>query len=269
MARTEDAEPALPYIPRTYRSTESAPCTFWTSPHEADEHLRRLRSWTLDATLFLSEALGLRAARRLHVVSFQTNEEARRSLGREVPATMALAPYAGDTDCLVVVQSAGADPQRMGGILVHEIAHQLIAEKTGSTKLLGDENRFMNISTWLNEGLAELLRFQFLHDEARIEGALGEFERRRDALTWREVDRLLDDLDGTRRADAFVRATGAVAWLARQAGVGALFERLLTVDGAVVPSSLCAAPALRPARELLSSRALQRRPLIGKARGAP
>ncbi|MDD5263436.1 MAG: hypothetical protein PHU43_01195 [Candidatus Bipolaricaulis sp.] len=247
----------VPYVPRTYRRTESTLCTFWTSPREAGEHLRHLRSWTVDAARFLSETLGFRPTRRLHVVSFQTNEEARRFLGREVPPTMALAPYAGDTHCLVAVQSADADarnddPQRMRGILVHEIAHQLIAEKTGSTKRLGDANRLVRCSTWLNEGLAELLRFHFLRDMTRIEDTRAEFERAQDALTWRDVDHLLDDLDGGRRAAAFVRATGAVAWVAQDAGVAALFECLPAVDGAVVPSSVCAVSALRRARELLS-----------------
>jgi hypothetical protein len=132
----------------------------------------------------------------------------------------------------------------MGGVLVHEMAHQLIAEKTGSAKRLCDGNRFVNVSTWLYEGLAELLRFQSLHDAARIEGALGEFERARDALTWRDVDRLLADLDGDRRA---------AAWLAREAGVAALCERLLTVDSAVAPDSRCAMSTLRPPSALLSS----------------
>ncbi len=257
MTRKGHVETDLPYVPRTYRRSESTPCTFWTSPREAGEHLRRLRSWTLDATLFLSKALGFQPSRRLHVVSFLTNEEARRFLGREVLPTMALAPYAGDTDCLVVVQSAeadpwNADPARMRGILVHEIAHQLIAEKTGSTKLLGDENRFMNISTWLNEGLAELLRFRLLHNTARIEGALGEFERAQDALTWRDVDQFLDDLGADRRAAAFDRATGAVAWLAHEAGVAALFDRLNLVNRAVDPDSGCAVSTLRPVSALLS-----------------
>ncbi|MEN6369039.1 MAG: hypothetical protein ABFD77_04985 [Thermotogota bacterium] len=258
MARKEQDEPALPYVPRTYRRDESAPFVLWTSPCETGEHRACLRSWAFDAMSFLSEALGFRPSRRLHVVSFRTNEEARLSLGREVPSAMALAPYAGEADCLVVVQSASvdsrnADPDRMRGILVHEMAHQLIAERTGSTKLLGDGNRCVNVSTWLNEGLAELLRFQFLHDAARIEGALGEFERARDILTWRDVDGLLDDLDADRRAEAFVRATGAVAWLAREAGVVMLFDRLAVVDHAVAPNSGCAVPALRPVLRRLSA----------------
>ncbi len=259
MTRKEQVGPALPYVPQTYRRSESPPCTFWTSPSEAGEYLRLLRSWTFDATSFLSGALGFQPSRRLHVVSFRTNEEARLSLGRKVSPTMALAPYAGEADCLVVVQSAEADPRnaapaRMRGILVHEIAHQLVAERAGSRKRLGDGNRFMNVSTWLDEGLAELLRFQFLHDAARIEGARGEFERVRDALTWRDVDRLLDDLDADRRAEAFRRATGAVAWLAREAGVAAFFNQLTVLDRAVAPASDCAVSALRPALSLLSIR---------------
>lgn len=178
MTRKGQVETALPYVPQTYRRSESPPCTFWTSPREAGKRRRRLRSWTFDATSFLSETLGFQPSRRLHVVSFRTNAEARLSLGREVPPTMALAPYAGETDCLVVVQSAEADPRnadpaRMRGILVHEIAHQLVAEKTGSTKLLGDGNRFMNISTWLSEGFAELLRFQFLPGRGESRGRSG------------------------------------------------------------------------------------------------
>jgi hypothetical protein len=258
VAREAHTQPALPYVPRTYRRRESTPCTFWVSPSGDDDLLRDLRSWTVDATSFLSETLGFQPSRRLHVVLFRTNEEARVSLGREVSPTMALAPFAGEADCLVVVQSAEADPQnadpeRMRGILVHEIAHQFVAERTGSRKVLGDGNRLVNVSTWLNEGLAELLRLQFLRDAARIEGALGEFATAKDAVTWREVDRFLDDLGAGRRAEAFVWATGAVAWLARRAGVAALFSQLTAVQREVTSDSRCAPSALRAALRLLSA----------------
>jgi hypothetical protein len=206
----------------------------------------------------LSEVLEFRASRRLHVVSFLTNEEARRVLDREVSATMALAPYAGETACLVVVQSPAADlqnadPIRMTGTPVHEIAHQFVAKKTGATKRLGDGNRSMRVSAWLNEGLAELVRYAFLKDAARMDGALREFQNASDRLTWREIGRLLDDLADQRRAKVFGRATGAVAELARKVEVPRPFDRLLDIDRSVPSDAVCAVPSLEDARRLLFS----------------
>lgn len=60
----------------------------------------------------------------------------------------------------------------MTGTLVHEIAHRFAAEKTGSIKQLGDGDRSMHVSAWLNEGLAELLCYTFLKDAARMDAAL-------------------------------------------------------------------------------------------------
>jgi hypothetical protein len=192
------------------------------------------------------------------VVSFLTSEEACGTLDRRVPATMALAPYAGETVCLVVVQSPAADPQNadtihMMGTLVHEIAHQFVAEKTGSTKRLGDGDRSMHVLAWLNGGLAELLRCTFLKDAARMDAALRESRNASDRLTWREIGRLLDDLADQRRADAFVRATEAVAELARKVEIPQLFDRLLDIDRSVPSDAVCAVPSLEDARRLLFS----------------
>ena len=179
-------------MPQGYLSAPSDPCILWTSPREAIGHRTCLLSWVTDAAEFPSEVLEFRASRGLHVVSFLTNEEARCALDRDIPATMALAPYAGETACLVVVQSPtvdlqNADPIRMTGTLVHEIAHQFAAEKTASTRRLGDGNRSMHVLAWLNGGLAELLRYTFLNDAARTDAALREFQNAGDRLTWREI----------------------------------------------------------------------------------
>jgi len=218
----------------------------------------RLQSWIDDAADFLYRTLALRLHRRLHVVSFLTNEEARRVLDRPIPATMALAPYAGDRACLIVVQSPTASPEnaipnRMRGILVHEIAHQHVAERTGSEKLLGDRNRSMNVSAWLNEGLAELLRWRFLEDAARIAAAEAAFRRANGSLTWSELSDRLEDLDDGRRGEAFTRAAGATAWLARPAGIRRLFDRLPDVDRIVPTHEPCARETLAGALRLLVS----------------
>ncbi|MDD5647077.1 MAG: hypothetical protein PHW86_07890, partial [Candidatus Bipolaricaulis sp.] len=80
MGHERRAEPDLPYVPRSYRSTRSDACVLWTSYHEVGDHRACLQAWIHDAAGFLSRVLAFQPHRRLHVVSFLTNEEARRAL---------------------------------------------------------------------------------------------------------------------------------------------------------------------------------------------
>jgi hypothetical protein len=144
---------------------------------------------------------------------------------------MAKAPYAGRDAALIVVQSPRADPRngdadRMMRILAHEITHPCVLEATGSLKRLGDGNRSLAVSAWLNEGPAEVVGHLAASQEVRLAEIRREAPSAARRLRGLEIDSLLDDLASPHRSDAFVMATAAVWGLAAEGGHATLFHRI-------------------------------------------
>ena len=214
----------IPYIPAAYVGVESHGITIWHASDEDASHCVSLTGLAEQALAFLDSTVGVRTTRCLHLCCYRSNTEACASLGRTVPPTMALAPFADRDRGLVVVQSSSvapenADPARMLRILVHEFAHLLTMEITGSRKRLGDANLEMRIPAWLHEGIAEVCGLLAVGRDRSLARCLCAVTRTAESWSFEEVSAKLDDLGGRERAAAFARATGAVAWLAGWVGL--------------------------------------------------
>ena len=239
----------FPYIPASYEARAANGCTVWHSPDESLTHLDALTRLAEESLAFLEVMLSFRGARGLHLCCYRSNAEARLSLDRDVPASMALAPFSDCHHGLVVVQSAdaaleNADSVRMLRILVHEFAHLLTMEATGSQKSLGDQNLEMAIPTWLFEGIAEVCGLLAVKRKRSFARCLQSVAQTQEAWSFGEVSAKLENLNGRERAAAFDRATGAVAWLAAWEGLDRIVDRA-TVWSRVLPCELdCSIPTL-------------------------
>ncbi|HEX6838937.1 MAG TPA: hypothetical protein VF334_20300 [Polyangia bacterium] len=172
-----------------------------------------------DAVRAVERLLAHRLTRALHVVAYASNEEACRALDRRVPATMLLAPLHTSTLALVALQAPSVDPrngdvQRMRRLLCHELAHVLVAERTGSVKRLGDGNRGMRVSSWVDEGLAVCVAAAAAQQPDVIDAALERSAAA--ALSEDALAAAFDDLTSRDRDAAFAVATARI-WRAVQA----------------------------------------------------
>ena len=241
--------PRIPYIPIVYNAMETPCCTIWHAPGEAPDHLALLADLAEKAVDCLQTTLRFRSVRSLHLCCYQSHAEACASLDRTIPPTMALAPFSDRGRGLVVVQSPGVapengDPTRVFRILVHEFAHLLTMETTGSRKRLGDGNRGMRIPAWLHEGIAEVCSLLAMERDEVLDRCVRSVTRTARAWTFAEVSARLDDLDDGERASAFDRATGAVAWLAAWEGLDRIIARLHLWSQTLSDDLDCSIPTL-------------------------
>lgn len=177
----------------------------------------------------LESILDHQLRRPLHVVVYASNDDARFSLERDVPASMLLAPYHTHDAAVIVAQSPDADPRngnelRMRRQFCHELAHVLAAECTGSLKRLGDGNRNMRLAPWVDEGFAVVAAARAANQLAIVETA-----RKRCAgaqLSDRELDEAFLDHAATQRDLAFAMATVRVLEAVERHGIRFVFHHL-------------------------------------------
>lgn len=221
---------AVPYIPAHYQRTTTDRCVFWgrdgsepAAMSLLDDCLRRLET-----------LLDHRLQRTLHLVVYATNADARAALGRDIPPEMLLAPFHSRDAALVAIQSPAADPSngdehRMRRHLCHELAHVFAAERTGSTKELGDAGIHMRLLPWVDEGFAEVLAARAT---GRLEIIAAAAQRCSNAnLADAALNAAFMDLASPDRANAFACATTRVARMVERRGLRFVFERLHDPDG--------------------------------------
>ena len=160
-----------------------------------------------------------------------------------------MAPFCDDASSLVIVQSArcnvrNADPDRMLRLLAHELTHAFAAEKTGSTKRLGDGQMGMNLSSWLNEGLAEVVSLTVTGFVEQVQRAEQVFRAGLEHPPFGILSHRLDSLDDPLRGTAFETVTGAVSLLCSTLTPAGLFTRLVQVDGTCSVTTRCSADYL-------------------------
>jgi hypothetical protein len=127
----------------------------------------------------------------------------------------------------------------MKGILAHEFTHLFAMEKTSSTKILGDDNVNMRIQAWLNEGFAEILRYQTTGKKQELEDALACFHAGNKSFTFRHINASLDGLTSKERAEAFKLATAFVWALAKNAGIQHVFDNLIDIGVLYHSDNIC------------------------------
>lgn len=227
--------PSLPYIPPDYETIVQHDVRFHFSACEAVGDRKLIQDLSVAALDYVTEALSFAPMRHTHVCCFHTRDHAGRALGRHVPTTMAMAPFSSEDRGLVVFHSpaldrANGDEARMRRILAHEFTHLLIAERSASTKILGDNNANMRVSAWLNEGLAEVIGLTAIAEEPRLAALSKSFQTAETYYTFGTLSQWLDDLDHDARIQAFEHATGAVEWLCDRLGIEAVFNQIRQIN---------------------------------------
>ena len=229
---------------------------FYFSNRETAAHRRLIMRWVQDAARVVVRELGVSLARRLHVCCYRSMEDSFQGLGRHVPATMAMAPYSSDQACLVLIHSPTLDAcngssERMQRLIVHEFVHQVVAETTESTKILGDGNANMRVSSWLNEGIAEVTGFRAVGAMDRLSEIVRAFQAAECYYTFGVLSSQLDDLDDALRGEAFAHATGAVNVLCRDLRPCGVIRQLLQIDRFFLGHTLCTPEGMAEYRGVL------------------
>jgi len=236
--------PNLPYIPPDYETIVHHDVRFCFSACEAEGDRKLIKDVSVAALDYVTKALAFKPIRQTYVCCYHTRDDATRALGRNVPASMAMAPYASETCGLVVIHSPSLHPtnqdtRRLRRILAHELCHLLVAERSASTKILGDDNGNMHVSAWLNEGLAEVIGFKAIADEHRLTVLSEAFQASQAYHTFGTLSQWLDDLDHDARSQAFEHGTGAVEQLCEHLGIEAVFNQICQIDTLFDASNTC------------------------------
>jgi hypothetical protein len=248
-------------IPHDYATLELEGVHLHLSRRESNASMRKLACLAATALRFTSECLGFQPTRSLHVCSYHTQEDAWIQLSRRVPATFAMAPFSSEAASVVIVHSEAidprnGDPERMMRLLAHEMTHQFVAESTGSIKVLGDENRGMRVSSWINEGLAELVGLTAISGQDRLDEALRRFAVADEYFTFNRLSDHLDSLNDAGRSVAFDHATAAVYLLAQMGGIAGIFADLERLDVLFRDDEICNPERIRDLRPELRRRSM-------------
>jgi hypothetical protein len=176
--------------------------------------------------------LDYRLRRTVHVVVYDSNEAACRALRRQVAPTMLLSPLHTRELSLVALQAPAVDPRngdlaRMRRHLCHELAHVFAAERTGSVKRLGDDNRHMRIPEWVDEGFAENVAAEVAARPDIIDEAL----KRSSVVTMSddELTRAFRDLNAKYREVAYATATARIWRAVQTRSLRFVFENLAAI----------------------------------------
>jgi len=233
------------YLPSEYVMAYVHPVRFHFSSQECSANQAFVQHLGAEAFQYATEILDFTPARQVHVCCYHDVATSCRALGREVSPTMAMAPLSDEACGLAIIHSPSLDPMnrdtsRMMRILVHEFVHLLVAERSGSIKILGDHNRNMRISGWLNEGIAEAVGLQAIGAETRISSMAERFQMAQTVYSFESLSQQLDDLDHAVRSEAFVYATGAVHLLCHRAGgIRNVFDQILQIEEFFDPNDRC------------------------------
>lgn len=235
---------SLPYVPVHYEMTMLGNVRFYFSAQETAEHRELIQRTGMNAFYYVIDVLSFTPMRQVHVCCYSSSDDAHLALGRSVSSTMAMAPYSDSDRGLVIIHSPSLDPMngdetRMHRILAHEFVHLFVAERAGSTKLLGDDNRNMLVSSWLNEGLAEVVGLRSIVAVARLSAMVESFCTSEQFHAFGTLSHWLDDLDDVSRALAFKHVTAAVEMLCRRYGIRSVFDQLQRIEGFFDPHDCC------------------------------
>lgn len=218
------------HIPQGYASLPVEGATMWVGTADTDctatKALQRLAGVALREVIRL---LRFEPRRQIHVVMYSSLADSELALSRKVSPTFLMAPLHTPESAVIVIHSPrldprNGDPSRMLRHLCHEVSHVCAAERTGSTKRLGDGNAGMRLRPWVDEGLAVCVAAEAAGQHDVIERALAAgFET---PSSMDVVDSELCALDSERRSWAFGVATSLV-WAAKQRhGFRTVFDHL-------------------------------------------
>jgi hypothetical protein len=208
----------MQFVPSAYHSDRQSAIEVWHHLEEAAEVVATLAAHVGDVSAALQCELDHPLSCALHLCVYRTSDDAAAALGRNVPTTMLMAPRIGPDWSLIICQSSQVDPRngewsRMRRHLAHEVAHVMLADFTGSTRILGDGGRSMRVRTWFDEGFAELAAAVVCARQDIVAGYLAAGSK----APWseEELDAALNDIASPRRPAAFAEAVSRVQVLCR------------------------------------------------------
>lgn len=220
----------IPFIPTEYSFIECHDFRLWHSEDELKFQIELVIEAVEYALDYVRSNLNYRNLRKIEICLYHSNTQAVSSLNRNITSSMAMAPYSTDQCGLVIVQSAAVDPlngnfQRMRRILVHEICHLFVREKSGSSQCLGDGLKDLKVRPWLDEGLAEYLSWRSIGKRNPIldEDFAG-------IANLDEVDYFLNDFSSDRRTQAFYTSCCLVEFYIRELGLLTFFESMTALS---------------------------------------
>jgi hypothetical protein len=215
------ARSGLHYVPVSYVPRKQEHALLWHHPTEPIELVDSLGRCCDHAFASTVELLGFVPHRRLHLCLFHTEGVFQAALERPLAASWCLAPFASETDSLIVCTSPSActkngDPRRMLRVLAHEIVHSFNAEASGSTKILGDGHRDRHIPSWLDEGLATIVMARVAGRPELIDCHLQRGQPPEQSWDDDRLNLALDTLDCPERGNAFALAVRRTLDLAKE-----------------------------------------------------
>lgn len=217
------------YVPDGYAPLDLRGATVWLDPAEQNDLAEKgVPALVPQALAAVSELLSFRPTRAVHAVIYASAEDSRMALGRHVPSTFLMAPLHAPTEAVIALHSPrldgrNGDPSRMLRHLCHEVSHVFAAERTGSTKRLGDANTGMRLRPWVDEGLGVCVAAAAAGQPDAMARALqGDVAN----ASMDDVDRELCSLDSALRSWAFAAATSRVWFGVQRRGFGFVFDHL-------------------------------------------
>jgi len=140
----------------------------------------------------------------------------------------------------------------MRRIVAHELAHLWILEATSSQKTLGDGNRDLRVSSWLNEGIYESVGLAAIEDTAKAVACREWFHGLREPVRFGELSEILDGLDSDRRSWAFDVVVGCVQELTPSFDLRRIAGSIGTVERLLRPDAICSVDTIHRACRALA-----------------
>lgn len=211
-------------VPERFHRHVAGRATVWAAPGAP---VGEVTEWIAFAADAVPMHLGHAPSRRWHFAVSGSPAETHEISRRDLPPTFLVAGWHDEQDALVLLHAPdlhprNRDPERMRRLLCHECSHLLVAERSGSKKVLGDGDVGMCVRPWLDEGIAQLVSAEICARNDLVAAALDRAPRTAFA-SLDDVDTALRALDAQDRGLAFDVATALVHALG---GARSLFVEL-------------------------------------------
>ena len=219
------------YIPVDYKNKDFATYSIWFSPNEKQKNILFISEIIRESLQKIENLFNYSILRKLNIYIYLTNKEACIHHKRNISPTMLMIPFASEYESLIICHSPDVHPlnaskSRMFRHLTHEIVHAINYEKTNSKGIFGDEMRNINIPSWVDEGVAEVVVARVLNDNQILEKYEKEVNSSVVSFTNKELEYHIDNLNSDKRELAFAFATVKVLEIINKNGIQNIFQVL-------------------------------------------
>ena len=139
---------------------------------------------------------------------YSSLSDSKLGTGMNLPATVFMLPFCSKKSAVIIGHSPKLDKRnailnRIDRHILHEFVHLMNWKLTGSRKTLGDDNKYVKLTSWLDEGIAEVISFKLLDRNNEIDKAVNVIKDIGEIYTPKEVTDFLNDFESTKRIYAF------------------------------------------------------------------